>query len=221
VIGTDCLVDLQIGNRLSVSVTSFDYMLGTAITAAVERTGAPPANAYFYAGHGCILPYHCFWYMLCGLVGRMGQPLVSARTAVTAGTRWSGVALAAVIALYTHLSDAQKPGDADRRMLIAMALLSVTGLDIVPLAIMFLLSGRFNAGSEWRNEPALSWVNSVFRQPNPIAALVACVTGCLRFAMRRGMRSGVGVCPAWQSGVPRSQARRACLFIWPSCSLFS
>jgi hypothetical protein len=187
VIGTACLVDLQIGNRLYVPVTSFDYMLRTAITAAVERTGVPPANPYFYAGHGFILRYHYFWYMLCGLVGRMGRPLVTARTAVIAGTLWSGIGLVSVIALYTHLSGGRKP---DRRMLIAVALLSVTGLDIVPLAIRFLLTGRFDASSEWWNEPVLSWVNSVLWQPHSIAALVACMTGLL--AMRYSARiSGV------------------------------
>ena len=176
VIGTACLIDLQIGNRLYVPVTSFDYMLRTAITAAVERTGVPPANPYFYAGHGFILRYHYFWYMLCGLVGRMGRPFITARIAVIAGTLWSGIGLVSVIALYTHLSGGRKP---DRRMLIAVALLSVTGLDIVPLAIRFLLTGRFDASSEWWNEPVLSWANSVFWQPHSIAALVACVTGLL------------------------------------------
>jgi hypothetical protein len=191
VVGTACLIDLQIGNRLYVPVTSFDYMLRTAITAAVGRTGVPPANPYFYAGHGFILRYHYFWYMLCGLVGRIGQPFVSARISVIAGTLWSGIALMAVIALYTHLSGSRKPGNADRRMLIAMALLSVTGLDIVPLAIRFLLSGRFDASSEWWNEPVLSWINSVFWQPHSIAAMVACVTGLL--AIRdAGQRAGWG-----------------------------
>jgi hypothetical protein len=179
VIGTACLIDLQIGDRLYVPVTSFDYMLRTAITAAVERTGVPPVNPYFYAGHGFILRYHYFWYMLCGLVGRIARPLVTARIAVIAGTLWSGIALVAAVALYTHLSGARKPGNADRRMLIAVALLSGTGLDIVPLFITFVLSGRFNASSEWWNEPVLSWVNSVFWQPHSIAAMVACVTGLL------------------------------------------
>jgi hypothetical protein len=186
VIGTACLIDIQIGNRLYVPVTSFDYMLRTAITAAVERTGVPPANPYFHAGHGYILRYHYYWYMLCGLVGRIGRPLVSARLAVIAGTLWSGIALVAIVALYTHLSAGTKTGSADRRTLIAVSLLSVTGLDIVPLAITFLLSGRFNASSEWWNEPVLSWVNSVFWQPHSIAALVACVTGLL--AIREAVR---------------------------------
>ena len=192
VIGTACLVDLQIGNRLYVPITSFDYMLRTAITSAVERTGVPPLNPYFYAGHGFILRYHYFWYMLCGLVGRMGRPFVTARIAVIAGTLWSGIALVSVVALYTHLSGGRKP---DRRMLIAVGLLSVTGLDIVPLAIRFLLSGRFDASSEWWNEPVLSWVNSVFWQPHSIAAMVACITGLL--AIREaGQHAG------WRARIP-------------------
>lgn len=182
VIGTACLIDLQIGNRLYVPVTSFDYMLRSAITAAVERSGVPPVNPYFYAGHGFVLRYHYFWYLLCGFVGRMGRPFVTARIAVIAGTLWCGIALVAVVSLYTHLTGSRK---ADRRMLIGVALLSVTGLDIVPLALRFLVSGRFDASSEWWNEPVLSWVNSVFWQPHSIAALVACVTGWLAVREKR------------------------------------
>ena len=121
--------------------------------------------------------------MLCGCVGRMGGSLFGARIAVIAGTLWSGIGLVAVIALYTQLCGELR--NRDRRMLMAVALLGVTGLDIVPLVIRLLLSGRFDASSEWWNEPVLSWVNSVFWQPHSIAALVACITGLLAIREKR------------------------------------
>ena len=179
VLGALCLVDLQIGHRLYFPVTTFDYALRTAFTAAIGRTGVPPINPYFYPGHGYILRYHYFWYMVCSLVGRFGGPFVSARIAVIAGTLWSGIGLVAIVTLYMHFFRSKRPENPDKQMLVAVALLSVTGLDILPLIIIFVLSGRLNASSEWWNEPVLSWVNSVFWQPHSIAALVACATGLL------------------------------------------
>ena len=61
-------------------------------------------------------------------------------------------------------------------MLTAITLLSITGLDILPLALTLLLSGRFDASSEWWNEPVLSWISSVLWQPHSIAAACRLLT---------------------------------------------
>ena len=199
VLGALCLIDLQIGHRLYFPVNSFDYSLRAAITAAIDRTGVPPTNPYFYPGHGYVLRYHYFWYMLCGLVERFGGPFVTARIAVIGGTLWSGIGLVAIVALYVYFFRGKRPENPDKQMLVAVALLSVTGLDILPLAITFALSGRFNASSEWWNEPVLSWVNSVIWQPHSIAALIACATGLLvlldasRHSEKRAILSGAAV----------------------------
>lgn len=179
VLGTLCLVDLQIGHRLYFHLASYDYTLRTAFTAAIARTGVPPLNPYYYPGHPAPLRYHYFWFMLCALAERMGGTILTARIAVIAGTLWSGVALIAVLALSMQFFSREAAGNRDRKMLLAVALLGITGLDIVPNAVAFLLTHRFPASSEWWNEPVLSWANSVFWQPHSIAALVACVTGLL------------------------------------------
>lgn len=179
IVGTLCLIDLQIDHRLYFQLMSYDYALRAAFTAAIARTGVPPLNPFFYPGHGCILRYHYFWFMLCGLVARMGGPIITSRIAVIAGTLWSGVALVAVVCLYAQFFGSRKDGNRERRMLVAVALLGVTGLDVLPNAIMILLTRQFNASSEWWNGPVLSWVNSVFWQPHSIAAMVACATGLL------------------------------------------
>jgi hypothetical protein len=179
IVGTLCLIDLQIGHRLYFQLTSYDYALRAAFTAAIVRTGVPPLNPLFYPGHGCVLRYHYFWFMLCGLVARMGGPIITPRIAVIAGTLWSGVALVAVVCLYAQFFGSQKDGNRERRMLVAVALLGVTGLDVLPNAIMILLTRQFNASSEWWNGPVFSWVNDLFWQPHSIAAMVACATGLL------------------------------------------
>ena len=196
ILGALCLIDLQIGHRLYFPLNSYDQTLRAAVTSAIDRTGVPPTNPYFYPGHGYILRYHYFWYMLCSLVGRFGGPLVTARIAVIGGTLWSGIGLVALVALYVHFFRGQRPKNPDKQMLVAVALLSVTGLDIVPLAIILVLSGRLLASSQWWNEPVLSWVSSAIWQPHSVAALVACATGLLviwdssRHSARRVRLSG-------------------------------
>jgi hypothetical protein len=179
VVGTLTLVDMQIGYRLYFHLASFDYTLRDSFTAAIARTGVPPTNPYYYPGHACPMRYHYFWFMLCALVARLSGGIVTPRIAVIAGTLWSGIALIAMVSLYTQIFGAVGDQRRDRRMLLAVGLLGVTGLDIVPTAITLLLSGRPLASSEWWNEPVLSWVNSTVWQPHSVAALVACATGLL------------------------------------------
>jgi hypothetical protein len=123
--------------------------------------------------------YHYFWYMLCGLVGRLGGAVVTGRIAVIAGTLWSGIALLAVVSLYARFFPREKAENRDRQLLVAVALLGVTGLDIVPNAIILLLLRRLNPTTEWWNEQVTSWINSVFWEPHSIIALVGCATGLL------------------------------------------
>jgi hypothetical protein len=179
VVGTLCLVDMQIGNRLYFHVASLDYTLRAAFTAAIARTGVPPLNPFFYPGHGYVMRYHYFWYMLGGLVDRFGGALVTGRIAVIAGALWSGIALLAVVSLYARFFRREMAGNRDRQVLVAVSLLSVTGLDIVPNAMICIFMRRLNATSEWWNEQVTSWINSVFWEPHTIVALVACATGLL------------------------------------------
>jgi hypothetical protein len=179
VVGTLCLVDMQIGNRLYFHVASYDYTLRAAFTAAIARTGVPPLNPFFYSGHAYAMRYHYFWYMLCGLVGRFGRAFVTGRIAVIAGTLWSGIALLAVVSLYARFFRREKAGNRDRQVLVAVALLGVTGLDIVPIAMIILFTRRIVPSSDLWNEAIASWVNSVTWQPHSIVALVACATGLL------------------------------------------
>lgn len=178
-LGAASLADLQIGHRLYVSIVSYDYALRTAFTSAIARTGVPPQNPYFNPGRSYPIRYHYLWYMLCALAVRITGGRISPRIAVAAGTVWSGIALVALLALYLRLSPADPHSRRPRRLLITVGLLAVTGLDILPLTAIFLISHRLNASSEWWNELILSWPNTAFWQPHTLISLVACMTGLL------------------------------------------
>jgi hypothetical protein len=191
-----CLVDLQVGNRLYFQWASFDYMLRAAVTAAIVRTGVPPFNPYFYAGHGFTLHYHYFWYVLCALVARTGGSSVSGRIAVMAGTLWCGIALMAVIALSVHVLGRERPANRNRQTLVAIALLGITGLDILPALVDLLFIRRLTPTTELWNEQVTSWLNLVFWQPHSVAALIASTTAMLlvlNLACRQRLRERAAV----------------------------
>lgn len=177
--GMLCLVDMQIGHRLYFHVASYDYTLRAAFTAAIARTGVPPLNPYYHPGHAYPMRYHYFWFMVCALATKFASPVVTPRIAVIAGTLWSGVALMAVVSLYIQIFGARLSESRDRQMLVAIGLLGVSGLDIIPVAITFLISKMLPASSDWWNEVVASWLNSTFWHPHSIAALVAGTTGLL------------------------------------------
>ena len=179
ILGAAWLADLQIGHRLYFNLLSYDYALRSAFTSAIARTGIPPQNPYFNPGHSYPIRYHYFWYMLCAIAVRLTAGHITPRLAIAAGTLWSGIALIAMLALYLRTSPTEQPARRPRQLLITISLLAVGGLDILPLAAIFLFSHRLNASSEWWNELILSWPNTIFWQSHSIASLIACTTGLL------------------------------------------
>jgi hypothetical protein len=178
-VGGACLVDLQIGDRLYFQFASYDYMLRAAVTAAIVRTGVPPINPYFYPGHGFPLNYHYFWYLVCAAMARTGGSWVTGRIAVMAGTLWCGAALIAFIALSVNVLGTERPVHRQRQTFFAVALLSITGLDILPTLLRLLLTHSMSPTTEWWNEQVTSWLNLVIWQPHSIAALIANATAML------------------------------------------
>ena len=179
VVGTLSLIDLQIGNRLYFSVVSHDQSTRAAFTAALSRGGIPPHNPFFFAGQPALLRYHYFWFIPCSLVDQLGGKLVHARQSIIAGTLWCGLGLFSIIALYLRFFQSQGADRIERRSLIGVALLGITGLDIVPVLLINAAAHVLMAVFEGWNEQILAWITSVLWAPHHLAALIACLTGFL------------------------------------------
>lgn len=180
VLATASLIDIQTGHRLYPSVVSYDYTVRSAFTSAISRTGVPPQNPFFYPGHPAPLRYHYFWLLICSLADQLGGASVDARQAMLAGTVWSGIGLICLIPLYLLFYCAQGAVNLWRRTSIGIALLMVTGLDILPVLLWILLSKGFvSPEMEWWNEQVTSWVGSMLWVPHHVAGLIACLMGWL------------------------------------------
>ena len=179
VVGMLCLVDLQIGDRLYFPTVAYDYMLRTAFTSAITRTGVPPHNPYFFPGHPVFMRYHYFWYLPCSLVDQLGGARVTPRHAVLASTLWCGIALMALVPLYLRFFQPKGSINLERRTLVGIGLLSATGLDIVPVILIGLISRRLFFPIDAWNDQVTSWITSLLWEPHHVAALIACLTGFL------------------------------------------
>jgi hypothetical protein len=205
------LVDIGVGSRLYFSVTVFDHALRTAFVDAVMRTGVPPANPLFWPGHAAPMRYYYFWYVLTAAAARLAG--ATARQAMIASVAWSGFGLAATLELYCRhflggtavsetLVSESRPGapavlnpalrienrGTRPRLVVALALLAVTGLDILPVLVKALLRMPTDGDMEWWSAAQVSsWMDSLLWVPHHIAGLVCCLLGFLLVWMSKGI----------------------------------
>jgi hypothetical protein len=172
------LSDFQSANRLYPNVVAHDYAWRIAVTGAITRTDVPPINPDFYPGHPVQLYYYYFWFMTCSLVDLLGGSWVGPRGALFAGAGWIGVGLMATVGLYVRLIAPEHSMVRTRSIFLALALLLVTGFDIVPIAGTYLYQLTqgpliLYPSAEWWNEAVGAWPHSVMWVPHHMAALIA------------------------------------------------
>jgi hypothetical protein len=223
------LADIAVGHRLYFSIIDFDYSVRIAFTHSIAAFGLPARNPFFFPGHAVDLRYHYLWLIVCAQISRLGGPLVDARTAFIAGTAWVGIGLIALIPLYLRLF-ISAGRDLLRQSRIGIALLAVTGLDIVPALLLVWANraGIFSGMSpsvEWWNEQVDGWLYTMLWEPHYVCALVACLTGFLVLwtvppQASRGRRivfgalAGIAFATAAGSGIYVAAAFGVFLCIW-------
>lgn len=202
------LIDLGFGNKLYMSTTVFDHSVRTAFVDAVVRTGVPPHNPLYWTtvggvGHAAPMRYYYFWYVLCAIVVKLGH--VTARQSMIASCVWAGFAVVAVIALYLrHFLEVRR-----RRVAgVAIALLAVTGLDLLVVVSNALRGLGMDPDMEWWSMTQVtSWMDTLLWVPHHAAGLVCCLFGFLLVWMSRdrggrqrllcGVMAGVGFASAF------------------------
>ena len=171
------LVDLGLGSRLWMSVTSYDHGMRTAFVDAVMRTGVPTVDPLYWPGQDVSLRYYYFWYVTCGVVGRLAH--ISARQALIASCVWPVFGIGTMLALFGRYMLGWRGGELRRKWLVSVALLAVTGLDIF-VAVFNGLSSSFQGDMEWWSiDHVASWVNTFLWVPHHAAALICCLLAML------------------------------------------
>jgi len=182
------LCDIQIGHRLYFSVIGFDYAVRTAFVSSISAFGLPAQNPFFYPGRPVGLRYHYFWLIQSALVHRVAGRIIDARQAFIAGTIWCGIGLMATVVLYIRFFRIKA------RAAAAIALLGVTGLDIVP-ALFFLALAKGGViaalppSLEWWNDQVDGWLYSILWEPHYVSGVIACLLGFLVISEARGSKA--------------------------------
>jgi len=194
------LVDVGVGTRLWMSVTSYDHGLRTAFVDAVMRTGVPSVDPLYWPSHDAALRYYYFWYVTCGVVAKLTN--ISARQALIASCVWPMFGVAAMLALFERRLLGWSGALLRRRWWISLGLLSVTGLDIF-VAVFNGLTSNFQGDMEWWSiDHVASWTDTFLWVPHHAAALVCCLLGMLLLwiACQEGLR-GEGIKLAVLAGI--------------------
>jgi len=184
-----CLVslpDLQLGHRLYSTAAVADLGVRNAFVASAMRGGAPPANPFFFPGSIVKLRYYYYWYVMIAVPGVAAG--VQPRAALFASSIWSGWILAAAAALFLkHFYGLRRRIRAGT--VVAMALVGVTGLDILPIILLYLKYRIVLSDMEvWDTDQVASWTNSLLWVPHHVAATSACMLGFV-FLWHAGRRS--------------------------------
>jgi len=171
------LADLQIGQRLYVNYVAYDHSVRVPLVEAAARTGVPPLNPFYALGKIPVLRYYYYWYVVCALpVQLLG---LSARACLNASIFWSGLGLASIIPLFLKYVLGETE-NLRRKSVIAVALLAVTGLDLIPYFALVLKFHIWMGDMEWWDPNQVSsWLGSLLWVPHHVASLTACMAGLL------------------------------------------
>ncbi len=173
-----CLVslpDLQLGHRLYSTAAVADLGTRNAFVASAMHGGAPPANPFFFPGSIVKLRYYYYWYVMAAIPGVAAG--VQPRAALFASSIWSGWLLAAATALFMKHFYGLRRG-VRTASVVAMALLGITGLDILPIVLLYLKYRIVFSDMEvWDTDQVTSWTNSLLWVPHHVAATSACMLG--------------------------------------------
>ncbi len=165
------LPDLQLGHQLYSTSAVADLGIRNAFVASAMHGGAPPANPFFFPGALVKMRYYYYWFVITAIPGVAAG--VQPRAALFASSIWSGWLLAAVAVLFLkYFCGVRRCIRA--ASVVAMALLGVTGLDVLYVIFLYLKYQIVLSDIEvWDNDHVESWVNSLFWAPHHVAATSA------------------------------------------------
>jgi hypothetical protein len=203
------MVDLQIGDKLYPPIVAYDHSVRTELTVAIARH-VPPTNPFF-ANAAAPLRYHYLWLLLCSLPMKIFH--LPPRYVVYSGVIWCGVGLICTIALGLKFL-VRVETYIERKTLLAVGLLCVTGLDILPVLCLRFAGHVWLSDMEWWNEPQItSWAGSLLWVPHHVGALIACFIGFLLLRHQADVHRGWATGPVIVAGLAFASAAGMSVYI--------
>lgn len=176
-----CLIslpDIQIGQRLYSTAAIYDHGVRSAFISSAMRNGSPPANPFFYAGSQVPARYYYYWNVLCAIPATTAG--TTSRFTICASCFWSGLLFASIIPVYLKYF-LNKQSRLRITSLIGIGLIAITGLDLIPIAILGMSANNVPLPDIewWDPEQVTSWFDAFLWVPHHLASLVSCLAAFL------------------------------------------
>lgn len=162
-------VDLPYHGGLYIAGMALDHSYRCAFLQSIALHGIPPHNPLFFPGHPEQLRYYYFWYAVWAPLVRYLR--LDPHAVLIASCITSGAALASIITLYVrNFFPEIKPR-------LALALLAVTGFDILVVLANHLQGFPLTIDMEWwSRDEVTSWIDTILWVPHHAAGLIAALT---------------------------------------------
>lgn len=184
-------VDLDWGGGLYPSLLMIDTVKHAATVRTLVDAGmAPPVDPFFLRAEPG--GYYYYFYIASALAERLCGGLIDSRAAVAGQIFWTGLALAAMVRLLLEKAGLAQDQPARRTGLLTLALMSVGGLQLLPVLLIGLGTGRWLAQVNWWNEQVTSLPLSLLWVPHHVGALIATWAGLMLLATAAQRRSVAG-----------------------------
>lgn len=174
-------VDFDWQGRLYPSLLMIDTVKHAAtVRALVDAGAAPPIDPFFLRADPA--GYYYFFYIASALAERLGGGLFDSRAAVAGQIFWTGLALVSLLRLLLEKAGIARHVGPRLRAALLFALMTIGGLQLIPVLLIGLGSGLWLGQVNWWNDQVTSLLLSLLWVPHHVAALVACWAGLLLLA---------------------------------------
>lgn len=204
------LLDVQSGDRLFLSMATYDQSNLVAFTDAIVRSGVPPVNPTYFPGHALSVFYHYYWVLYAAVISVLTGLTSNTRPVILSGIAWTGAVFLICVSLAGRYFS-KKGASSKLAPLCAVALLLVSNLYVlIVVPLCNYLQRQFCCMDWWTKDQMASFLELMMWCPHHISGLIAGIAGtvllleagaCGAKGKRILLACGAGACLASQLGL--------------------
>jgi len=171
------LVDIDIGGGLYQSLVTFDTVKHAMTIESIAQYGLPLHDPFYARPEPA--GYYYYYYTWGALVRWVTGGLVDGRMAFAATAFWSGIIFVALLWRVAKDAELIRIGRDRRFLLIAILLCCVTGLDLLPTLLRYMITGSaVRLVDHWSEEIRFA-LTSIIWVPHHMGGFIAAWCGVL------------------------------------------
>ncbi len=173
-------VDVELDGQLYQSLAILDLVKHAAVVRTIAHDGLP-LHDMFFARPG-IAGYYYYFYIGPALIHWVGREVIDARASFMAASYVTGLVFPQLVLLIGTKAKLIPPASRRRFLVLSVLLCAVSGFDLVPGILDYLVHGTTLVQLDWWGEETRWALTSIVWVPHHISALIAVFVGCLLLA---------------------------------------